>query len=60
MSPGTLYPILHQMESNGFLLSEKATISGKMRKYYRITEDGRQALMQSYDKIKELSDELNE
>ena len=60
MSPGTLYPILHQMESNGFLLSEKATISGKMRKYYRITEDGKQALMQSYDKIKELSDELNE
>ena len=60
MSPGTLYPILHQMESNGFLLSEKSIISGKMRKYYRITEDGKQALMQSYDKIKELSDELNE
>ena len=60
MSPGTLYPILHQMESNGFLYSEKAVISGKMRKYYRITEDGKQALSQSYEKIKELSDELNE
>jgi len=31
-----------------------------MRKYYRITEDGKQALMQSYDQIKELSDEFNE
>ena len=60
MSPGTLYPILHQMESNGFLSSEKSVIGGKMRKYYRITEEGKQALSQSYEKIKELSDELNE
>ena len=24
LSPGTLYPLLHQMEVNGFLFSEKA------------------------------------
>ena len=60
MSPGTLYPILHQMESNGFLFSEKSVINGKMRKYYRITEEGKLALSQSYEKIKELSSELNE
>lgn len=60
MSPGTLYPILHQMERNGFLFSEKTVVSGRMRKYYRITEEGTQALSQSYEKIKELSDELNE
>lgn len=60
MSPGTLYPILHQMESSGFLLAEKAVINGKVRKYYRITEEGRQALAQSYEKISELTRELNE
>ncbi|RJQ40152.1 MAG: PadR family transcriptional regulator [Dehalococcoidia bacterium] len=60
MSPGTLYPILHQMESNGFLSSEKSVIGGKIRKYYWITEEGNLALLQSYEKIKELSDELNE
>ena len=60
MSPGTLYPILHQMESNAFLLSEKSVINGKIRKYYRITEEGKLALSQSYEKIKELSSELNE
>jgi PadR family transcriptional regulator, regulatory protein PadR len=59
MGPGTLYPMLHQLERNGFLMSEKTVINGKMRKYYRITEEGLQALHQSYDKIKELSDELN-
>jgi len=60
MSPGTLYPILHQMESNGFLSSEKSVVNGKVRKYYRITEEGKKALSLSYEKIKELSKELNE
>lgn len=60
MSPGTLYPILHQMESNGFLFSEKTVINGKMRKYYRIAEEGKQALSEAYEKIDELSKELNE
>ncbi|MBI4303919.1 MAG: PadR family transcriptional regulator [Chloroflexi bacterium] len=60
LSPGTLYPILHRMESNGFLSSEKATINGKWRKYYRITEEGSHALSQAHEKIRELIDELNE
>jgi DNA-binding PadR family transcriptional regulator len=60
MSPGTLYPILHRMESSGFLFSEKSVINGKVRKYYRITEEGRQALEQAYEKITELTEELNE
>lgn len=58
MSPGTLYPILHQMESNGFLSPEKTVIGGKIRKYYRITEEGKLALSHSYEKIRELSQEL--
>lgn len=58
LSPGTLYPILHQMESSGFLLSEKSVIGGKMRKYYRITEEGKLALSQSYENIGEQSQEL--
>lgn len=60
ISSGTLYPILHEMESYGLIHSEKAVISGKVRKYYRITSDGSLALSQSYDKIKELSGELIE
>ncbi len=60
MSPGTLYPILHQMESSGFLSSERTIIGGKMRKYYRITEEGKEALSQAHVRIKELSNELNE
>ncbi|MBI2851711.1 MAG: helix-turn-helix transcriptional regulator [Chloroflexi bacterium] len=46
------------MESSGFLLSEKSVIGGKMRKYYRITEEGKLALSQSYENIGEQSQEL--
>ena len=60
LSPGTLYPILHRLESTGFLISEKAVINGKWRKYYRITDEGRQALAQAYEKIRELVGELKE
>jgi len=60
MSPGTLYPILHQMERSAFLFSEKAVINGKMRKYYQVTDEGKLALSQSYEKIDELTKELNE
>lgn len=42
---GTLYPCLHQLESDGLLSSEwRATPSGKSRKYYRITRRGRAEL----------------
>jgi len=60
LSPGTLYPILHRMENNGFLYSEKALVNGKWRKYYRITKEGNNALSQANGKIRELIDELNE
>ena len=42
---GTLYPVLRTLESNGLLESEvEPSISGPPRRYYRITEDGRNTL----------------
>lgn len=44
LKAGTLYPLLHGLEEQGLLsVYEKETL-GKIRKYYRITEKGRQAL----------------
>lgn len=38
---GTLYPILHKMESKGLVFSYKETTdSGRERKYYQITKSG--------------------
>jgi PadR family transcriptional regulator, regulatory protein PadR len=42
---GTLYPLLRTMESNGLLASEvEPSVTGPPRRYYRITEQGRQLL----------------
>jgi DNA-binding PadR family transcriptional regulator len=44
-SDGMLYPLLHRLQSVGHLTAEWATSpEGRRRKYYAITEDGRQAL----------------
>ena len=42
---GTLYPVLHRMENNGLLKSyKKEAENGKERKYYSITNLGRERL----------------
>ncbi len=40
-----LYPVLHRMEKEGLLASQwKMSDGGRLRRYYRITENGRRAL----------------
>jgi len=42
---GAIYPVLRSLESQGLLSSEREmTDSGPPRKYYRVTESGKQAL----------------
>ena len=45
---GTLYPILHSLERDGFVISYEKVFNGKLRKYYSITEEG----VKEYDKKK--------
>ena len=41
LKEGTLYPLLHTLEKQGWVRSyAKQTPSGRERKYYRLTEDG--------------------
>lgn len=58
LSPGTLYPILHAMETGGYLTSERQVVGGKVRKYYQITERGKNALKDIRPKIRELVGEV--
>ncbi|MFP3896316.1 MAG: PadR family transcriptional regulator [Anaerolineales bacterium] len=58
VSPGTLYPMLHSLEEERLLSSEKRVVDGKQRKYYYLTEAGRQALAQGRDKALELINEI--
>jgi len=48
MKEGLLYPALHRMEQDGLLRSEWRTVAGsRRRKYYSITEEGREVLARS-------------
>lgn len=58
LSPGTLYPILHALEDEGLLVSEKRVVAGKMRKYYHLTPAGREALTQGRKQAAELLREI--
>jgi DNA-binding PadR family transcriptional regulator len=58
ISAGTLYPILHGLEGDGFLLMTSEVVGGKRRKYYRITEVGRTMLAEATRKVKELVSEV--
>jgi PadR family transcriptional regulator, regulatory protein PadR len=58
VSPGTLYPVLHELEHAGYLRREDRVVHGKVRKYYRITPRGDQALEAARAKIAELVTEV--
>lgn len=58
LSPGTLYPMLHGLERDGFLVSRKEVVEGKVRKVYTLTEAGQTALSKSLEKVRELMDEI--
>lgn len=58
LSPGTLYPLLHGMETAGYLKHERRVINGRFRKYYRATPLGRRALGEARRKIGELVEEV--
>ena len=58
VSPGTLYPILHEMERDGVLQATKKTIDGRQVKLYRITAQGRQILKRLRNFVAELSREV--
>ncbi len=43
---GMLYPVLHRLEAEGLILSSwKLADNGRERKYYRLTPQGRNALL---------------
>lgn len=60
MSPGTLYPMLHTMESKRLLEKEEKIVEGKIRKYYKITELGMEVLEEARRKAYELFKEIKD
>ena len=60
MGPGTLYPILHNLENARCLRSKLEVVNGKQRKYYVATAEGKRVLVALRKKIRELVREVLE
>lgn len=43
VTEGAVYPAIHRLESAGYLETERRMISGRTRKYYRLTDRGKKA-----------------
>src|SRR5450755_4006758 len=58
LSPGTLYPVLHTLGEAGYLSVSTQVVEGKVRKYYRATEQGHLLLEETLPKLRELVSEV--
>jgi PadR family transcriptional regulator len=60
LGPGMMYPLLHSMESRGWLRSEERLVENRRRKVYMATAAGRKALKQARVQVRELFEEMCE
>ena len=58
-SDGMLYPVLHRLEKDGYIRSEwMMSDGGRLRKYYTITEAGKEELEKERKQWKSVNDAL--
>ena len=58
--PSTIYPLLKEMTDSTLLAVKKQIVSGKLRKYYSITEQGLELLNESIHQVNILLNEIGE
>ena len=54
VSESTLYPILKRLEQSGSLVTYRREYNGRMRKYYEITDAGREKIQEFLDEWEEM------
>lgn len=59
ISEGALYPILHRLEAQGVLTTEKVYIGKRVRKYYSVTKEGKQKVVEVTKEINDFVTTLN-
>jgi DNA-binding PadR family transcriptional regulator len=58
VGPGTLYPILDQLVTGGYLTREDEVVEGRRRKNLRLTAAGKKLLAKARDQLTELAAEV--
>jgi len=58
ISPGSLYPLLHELEKAAYLKSRVKIFKGRTRKYYEITDPGRVCLGEMREEMSAILEDL--
>ena len=53
LTEGALYPTLHKLEAEGFVVTEKMNIGKRVRKYYALTPSGNEATVSKVAEFQE-------
>lgn len=57
-SEGTVYPVLKEFETGGYLISHPETVNGRQRKVYALTDKGREAFLVATDAWLEVTEHI--
>lgn len=60
VSESTLYPVLRRLQKDGYLRTYDKTFQGRNRRYYTVTEKGREQFQQFYDQWKRMAVKIDE
>jgi len=60
LTEGALYPLLHRLEAEGMLLTEKVNIGKRVRKYYSLTDAGNETSGVLAKEFKDFSETMNQ
>lgn len=60
LTEGALYPTLHKLEAEGMLTTEKESIGKRVRKYYKLTENGNRQANDRVAEFRSFSETMNQ
>ncbi len=59
ITEGALYPALHKLSDQDFVQTDIRSIGNRKRKYYRLTEKGKEQTIEKVSQMKSFIDHLN-
>jgi PadR family transcriptional regulator, regulatory protein PadR len=59
LTEGALYPLLHRLEAEKLLTTEKVNIGKRVRKYYKLTKSGTQQATSLVDEFRAFTTTMN-
>ena len=51
LKEGSLYPSLHKLKDDGFVKTEKEMVDNRVRKYYSLTNKGKEATLEKVEEL---------